>query len=132
MASKTIHVNGAQPGMITSQPVIDVGGNMLVPAGFRLTPLQIRCLSRWGIDELVVEDDSVKASSAVKNASGRLASPLTTRVEITGEVSEAQLRLMAEVEERFQPVIESPLMRDLKNIVVDRLRNRNYFVSGKR
>lgn len=54
-----IELDDAQPGMILSEPVLDVKDTVLLPAGTTLTESTLKSLSRRGIDTIVVVNEAI-------------------------------------------------------------------------
>ena len=128
MPPRTVPIQEAKPGMILEEAVIDAAGRMLIPAGLRLSPLQVSCLGRWGIAQILVREEEdppldtrpMLRDTAFLKKTGRLALRATEATE-SFSYDEFARQVDESLAHRFRRVEKIPLMRELREFVRHRL-----------
>jgi len=117
MANVTYSAESLQPGMLLGQPILDDQGRTIVPEGARLTPAHIKRLDRWGVTEVVVNDDS----STVIAANERQAAGQAEIESASQEDRDAMRNIASAVAKRFSAVADNEIMGELKRLSVRNL-----------
>ena len=93
-----LSIDDIKPGMILAHPVRNPQGVLLLEAGARITPKNIRIFKSWGVLEAAIE--------------GKM-------TEIKGPAGDAELRIKESVEmklkEKFRDVLDDPVMVEIFN-----------------
>lgn len=119
MGSKRIPVQEAEAGMLLVQAILDDKGRTIVPAEARLTPAHVKRLERWGIQEIVIDQES---NTSVINRADASARKEAAATSATTEEAREKMRCVAEaVQSRFQNISDNPLMDELKRLAVRHL-----------
>jgi len=88
----TIATDMAIAGMVLGQPVSDLHGRLLIPAGARLTERHLAALRVWGVQHLMVEGDGPTTS---------LRSPLSPALVAQAEAEVSDLFRNTDTSHRF-------------------------------
>ncbi|MBN2712026.1 MAG: hypothetical protein JXR97_06265 [Planctomycetes bacterium] len=117
MSVRKCGINDLQPGMMLSQQVMDDKGRVVMPEGARLTPMYIKRLAKWGVEEvMVVDNESETTLKAIGVEEEKPEKPT-----ITPEEREAMRNIAAIIAERFSNTSGDEVMEELKRLTVRHL-----------
>ncbi len=123
MASKSIPVSDALPGMITAKDISDSNGRILIHAGSRLSPVAIRRLPLWEIDNIFIESSSVNDS---QNDLDMLVLPKAIKEELNTNTNTAVISEIAtKVKKRFKGIDQDEFYKTYMNVLLKYLVNNN-------
>ena len=91
-----VNIVDLKPGMVLAQSVQNHQGVLLLDAGTKLTPKDIRIFKSWGVNEFTVKGDLNESKTA--------AEPLAAGEEDTVEM---------ELKEKFSDVLDDPVMAEI-------------------
>lgn len=110
MSSTKIDTSEAKVGMILAEPIMDKQGRVIISEGSRLTPVLVKRLSRWGVEEIFIDADAdEKDSSGAADDEGEG----TPTVQLDQEYMR---ELAVTFNERFHEVEDNPVMEQLKKL----------------
>ncbi|MDR2391777.1 MAG: hypothetical protein LBE84_08885 [Planctomycetota bacterium] len=119
MGTISIGVDAIRPGMRLAKSLLDPGGNTLLPAGIRLTPIFASRIRKWGIAAIEVESHDTRAALSPND---RTVVPSPEAAPDPGpERNPLAEQIVGEVDERFINVAGDALMMKLRGIVIRRL-----------
>ena len=99
-----ISIDNAQPGMVVTEEVMNDKGMVLLPSGTILNEVLIARLKKWNVLTVVCQGEG----SSVPGAS---------KTEAFFEVPVMDAALEKHLEEKFKPVLDDPIMKDVYSAV---------------
>lgn len=97
-----ISIDNAQPGMLVTEEVMNDKGMVLLPPGTTLNEVLIARLKKWNVLTLVCQGDIT---------------PGTPKTEAFFEIPVMDAALEKHLEEKFKPVLDDPIMKDVYSAV---------------
>lgn len=91
-----VDINAAKPGQVIARAVINQGGAVLCPPGFRLTEAAIERLRGAGVDSIVVEANDARPGAALQERIAQL------KKRFQGIDDPVMLQLQATIEKRLK------------------------------
>lgn len=98
-----ISIDNAQPGMVVTEEVMNDKGMVLLPPGTTLNEILIARLKKWNVLTVVCQ--------------GAAAATGAPKPESFFEVPVMDADLEKHLEEKFRPVLDDPVMRDVYSAV---------------
>ncbi len=118
MATKKLPIAELKSGMLLGQEILDAKGRVVVQNGARLTPMYIKRLEKWGVDEVLIEEEEATSGETVEKRPSEGKSLLENA---SSEDREFMRRVALAAQERFSNIKDNPVMDELKRLAIRHL-----------